>query len=181
RRRSSGGRFERHRDVPRVAPSSSGIGSGCSTAARNGRRPYFTSEIRMTADQAQAVAAALGQQLQSEWMTTVKVIEAIPEANKNWKPEPKSRSAWELATHLAESDVWFLDSVAKQQFGAPQPSGAQTIAELVSWYKAQMPAKLEHVMAMEGAPLAAVVDFFGMKMPNAQYLVFCAVHGAHHR
>ena len=135
----------------------------------------------MTADQAQAVAAALGQQLQSEWMTTVKVIEAIPEANKNWKPEAKSRSAWELATHLAESDVWFLDSVAKQQFGAPQPSGAQSIAELAAWYKAQMPAKLEHVLGMDGAHLAAIVDFFGMKMPNAQYLVFCAVHGAHHR
>ena len=71
--------------------------------------------------------------------------------------------------------------MAKQQFGAPQPSGAQTIAELAAWYKAQMPAKLEHVLAMDGAHLAAIVDFFGMKMPNAQYLVFCAVHGAHHR
>ena len=99
----------------------------------------------MTADQAQAVAAALGQQLQNEWMTTVKVIEAIPEGNKDWKPDPKSRSAWELAVHLAESDVWFLESVAKQQFGAPQPSGAQTIAELAAWYKTQMPAKLEDV------------------------------------
>ena len=50
----------------------------------------------MTPDQAQAVAIALGQQLQNEWMTTVKVIEAIPEVNKTWKPEEKSRSAWEL-------------------------------------------------------------------------------------
>jgi uncharacterized damage-inducible protein DinB len=135
----------------------------------------------MTADQAKTVAAALGQQLQQEWMTTVKVIEAIPEENKAWKPDVKSRSAWELAVHLAESDVWFLDSVAKQEFGAPAPSGATTVAELAAWYKSQMPAKLEHVLAMDGAKLSPIVDFYGMKLPNAHYLVFCAVHGAHHR
>lgn len=135
----------------------------------------------MTADQAKAVAGALGQQLQQEWMTTVKVIEAIPEANKDWKPEAKSRSAWELAVHLAESDVWFLDSVLNQKFGKPVPSGAQTISDLSAWYKTHMPAKLEHVLAMEGAKLSPEVDFYGMKLPNAHYLVFCAVHGAHHR
>jgi uncharacterized damage-inducible protein DinB len=135
----------------------------------------------MTADQAKAVAETLGQQLQQEWMTTVRVIEAIPEGNKDWKPEEKSRSAWELAVHLAETDVWFLESVKQQQFGAPSPSGATTVAELAAWYKAQMPKHLEQVLALEGAQLAPIVDFYGMKLPNAHYLVFCAVHGAHHR
>jgi uncharacterized damage-inducible protein DinB len=135
----------------------------------------------MTPDQAKAVAATLGQQLQQEWMTTVKVIEAIPEGNKTWKPDPKARSAWELAVHLAESDVWFLESVANQSFGAPTPSGASTITELAAWYKAHMPAKLERVLALEGPALSPVIDFYGTKLPNAHYLVFCAVHGAHHR
>jgi uncharacterized damage-inducible protein DinB len=135
----------------------------------------------MTADQAKAVAEALGQQIQQEWMTTVKVLEAVPEGKKDWKPQEKSRSAWELATHLAESDVWFLDGVINQQFGTPSPSGAGTIAQLVEWYKAQMPNRLERVLAMDGSKLAAIVDFFGMKLPNAQYLVWQAVHNAHHR
>lgn len=135
----------------------------------------------MTADQAKAVATALGQQLQQEWMTTVKVIEAIPEANKDWKPAESSRSAWQLATHLAETDVWFLDSVLNQKFGAPAPSGATTVAELSAWYKAQMPAKLERVLALDAAHLATVMPFYHLQMPNAQYLVFCACHGAHHR
>src|SRR5262245_35254874 len=104
----------------------------------------------MTAQEAKTIAETLGQQLQNEWMTTVKVLEAIPEGNKDWKPDPKARSAWELAVHLAESDVWFLDSIAKQQFGEPAPSGANTIAELASWYKKHMPAKLERVLAMDG-------------------------------
>jgi hypothetical protein len=53
----------------------------------------------MTADQAKAVAEALGQQIQHEWMTTVKVLEAVPEARKDWKPR-RSRVRRELATHL---------------------------------------------------------------------------------
>ena len=135
----------------------------------------------MTADQAKAVAGALGQQIQFEWMTTVKVLEAVPEDKKDWKPADQSRSAWELAVHLAESDVWFLEGVLNQQFGEPAASGATTVAQLVDWYKAHMPNRLERVLAMDGAKLATIVDFFGMKMPNAQYLVFQAVHNAHHR
>ena len=135
----------------------------------------------MTEDQAMAVAGSLGLQLQQEYATTARVIRAIPEANKHWKPEEKSRSAWELAVHLAETDVWFLDSVVHQHFGSPVPSGATTIAELAAWYKTHMPAKLEQVLALDGAHLAPEVTFYNFKMPNAQYLVFCAVHGAHHR
>ena len=135
----------------------------------------------MTEDQAMAVAGSLGQQLQQEYATTVRVIGAIPEANKHWKPETKSRTAWELAVHLAEADVWFLESVIQRAFGAPAPSGADTLAELVAWYRAQMPAKLEQIRSMDGAALAQMVDFYGTKMPNAHFLVFCAVHGAHHR
>ena len=91
------------------------------------------------------------------------------------------RSAWELAVHLAETDVWFLESVVHQHFGVPIPSGATTIAELSAWYKAHLPAKLEQVLALDGAQLAPEVTFYNYKMPNAQYLIFCAVHGAHHR
>ena len=61
----------------------------------------------MTPQEARAAANVIGTQLQHEWMTRARVIAAIPEANKDWKPEPKSRSAWDLAVHLAGADVWF--------------------------------------------------------------------------
>ncbi|HUR33294.1 MAG TPA: DinB family protein [Vicinamibacterales bacterium] len=136
----------------------------------------------MTADQAAAVAETLGQHVQQEWITTVKVVEAIPEDQKQYKPDPKSRSAWELAVHLCLSDVWFLNGVVTQDF-SPQEERAPSgdIKGLVEWYKQQMPKLLEQVLAMEGAKLAAVVDFYGMKLVNAQMLVWQAVHNAHHR
>jgi len=136
----------------------------------------------MTADQAVAVAQSLGQQIQQEWMTTVKVIEAIPEDKKSYKPDPKGRSAWELAVHLCISDVWFLNGVLKQNFSPHgEDAPADTVKGLVDWYKHEMPKALEHVLALDGVKLAAIVDFYGMKMPNAQFLVWQAVHNAHHR
>lgn len=136
----------------------------------------------MTADQAHAVAQALGQQIQQEWMTTVKVVEAIPEDKKSYKPDPKGRSAWDLAVHLCLSDVWFLNGVVTQDFTPREDvPPAPTVKGLVEWYKHQMPSALEKVLALDGLKLAAIVEFFGMKMPNAQYLVWQAVHNAHHR
>jgi uncharacterized damage-inducible protein DinB len=136
----------------------------------------------MTADQAKAVTETMGQQIQQEWMTTVKVLEAIPEDKKSWKPAEASRSAWDLAVHIALSDVWFLNGVLTQSFApGPQDAPAPTVSGLVDWYKKAMPRLLEQVQAMEPAKLAATVDFFGMKMPNASFLVWQAVHNAHHR
>ncbi len=130
----------------------------------------------MTADQAHALAQVLGQQIQQEWPTTVKVIEAIPEDKKSYKPDPKGRSAWELAVHMCRSDVWFLNGVLTHDFsphGETPP--ADTVKGLADWYKHEMPKALEHVLALDGAKLAVMVDFFGMKKPNAEFLVFQAV------
>lgn len=136
----------------------------------------------MHADQAKALAEVVGQQIQQEWIVTVKVIEAIPEDKKNYKPDPKSRSAWELAVHMCLADVWFLNGVVKKDF-APhgEEPPAPTVKGLAEWYKREMPRALESVLALDGASLATTVDFFGSKVPNAQCLLWQAVHNAHHR
>ncbi len=141
----------------------------------------------MTPQEARAAANVIGTQLQHEWMTTVKVIEAIPDANKDWKPDPKSRSAWELALHLAGADVWFLTSIADGKF-ANDPDGdaklraaAPTPAKLADWYKHEFPKRLEQVLALPDVRLTEVIDFYGMKNPALVYLNFALVHGVHHR
>ena len=77
----------------------------------------------MTADQAKAVAEVLGQQIQQEWMTTVKVVEAIPEGKKDWKPAPTAARPGISPCTSAVSDVWFLNGVLTSNF-APGPTGA---------------------------------------------------------
>lgn len=141
----------------------------------------------MTAQEARAAANVIGTQLQHEWMTTAKVIGAIPEANKDWRPEPKSRSAWELAVHLAGADIWFLQSVLNGRFER-DPEGdaklraqAPTPAALAEWYRHAFPKVLEQVLAMPDHRFAEVIDFYGMKNPAIVYMNFALVHGVHHR
>jgi uncharacterized damage-inducible protein DinB len=141
----------------------------------------------MTPQEARAAANVIGTQLQHEWMTTAKVIEAIPDASKDWKPDGRSRSAWELALHLAGADIWFLTSIAAGMF-ANDPDGdaklraaAPTPQKLADWYKHEFPKRLEQVLALPDHRLTEVIEFFGMKNPALVYLNFALVHGVHHR
>jgi uncharacterized damage-inducible protein DinB len=137
----------------------------------------------MKPEEAKAAAGLVGQQLQNEWMTTFKVLSAIPEGNKDYKPEPNSRAAFELATHLAGADVWFLNGVLNGKFEDPSTSEPKlgSVKELGDWYKQNFPKALEQVLAMDGAKLSQIVDFYGMKMPAVNYILFALVHMVHHR
>lgn len=141
----------------------------------------------MTPHEARAAVNVIGTQLQHEWMTTVKVLEAIPEGNKDWKPEGKGRSAWDLAVHLAGADIWFLNAILDGKF-TNDPDGdaklkavAPTPAKLADWYKHEFPKKLEQVLALPDTKFTEIIDFYGMKNPALVYLNFCLVHGVHHR
>lgn len=136
----------------------------------------------MHADQAKAVAEVIGQGLQGEWMHTYKAINAIPDANKDYKPETNSRTAFDLAHHIAICDVGFLHAVAANSFGVfPAKCDAKNIPELAAWYKAEMPKALEKVLALDGNHLCQTVEAFGMKLPSVNYLMFCNNHMIHHR
>lgn len=141
----------------------------------------------MTPQEGRAAANVIGTQLQHEWMTTAKVIAAIPDANKDWKPEAKSRSAWDLAVHLAGADIWFLDSILSGAFtsdgdgDAKLKAAVQTPAALADWYKHEFPKRLEQVLALPDHKFTDVIEFYGMKNPAVVYLNFALVHGVHHR
>ena len=105
----------------------------------------------MKPDQAKAVAEVIGQNLQGEWMHTYKAINAVPDAKKDFKPEANSRSAWDLAKHIAMCDVGFLHAVAANDFSVfPAKCGADTIPELADWYKHEMAKALEKVLTLDG-------------------------------
>lgn len=141
----------------------------------------------MTAQEARAAANVIGTQLQHEWMTTAKVLAAIPDGNKEWKPDPKSRSAWDLAVHLAGADIWFMNAILDGKFtndpegDAKLKAAAPTPAALADWYKHEFPKKLEQVLALPDHKFTEIIDFYGMKNPAIVYMNFALVHGVHHR
>jgi uncharacterized damage-inducible protein DinB len=136
----------------------------------------------MNADQAKVVGGVMGQTLQREWMQTYKVINAVPDAKKDYKPADNSRTAWDLAHHIAIADVGFLHAVAANSFSVfPAKTSAKSIPELADWYKHEMPKALEKVLTLDGNHLSQIVEAFGMKLPSFNYLIFCNNHMIHHR
>jgi len=125
---------------------------------------------------------------EGEFPVTCKVLAAVPDDKRTYRPDEKSRSAWELATHIATSDIWFADSIVTGQFvfdpeRAKQRSAQfSTIQDVVDFYKKEFPAAIGRLRAMTPEQLAATVDFFGMmQRPGVTYLGFANNHSVHHR
>ncbi len=139
-------------------------------------------------EHAQAVAAAMAALWESELPATARVLSAVLDDKHDYRPHPKSRSAWELATHIATADVWFLDCIERGEFefDAEAASKAQaqfgTAADVVAFYEAQVPGRLARLRAMSAEQLAQSVDFFGMmQMSRAQWIGRAGNHSLHHR
>ena len=123
--------------------------------------------------------------LARETETTKKVLAAVPDGKKDYRPDPNARTAWELAWHLANTDVQFMDGIADLKFNMAARSEMEkpkTVEELVDWYDKNMKRGAVRVRALSGAQLMTPVDFLGVyNLPAAFYLGFLNNHSIHHR
>jgi uncharacterized damage-inducible protein DinB len=115
--------------------------------------------------------------------TGKKVIAAVPDDAASYRPDPNARTARELAWHLANSDIQFLDGIADLNFGMDTPEHKpQTSAEVVAWYAENVERGLARVASMTPEQLVTPVNFFGVfNMPAVLYLGFLNNHHIHHR
>ncbi|MGD0416113.1 MAG: DinB family protein [Terriglobales bacterium] len=115
---------------------------------------------------------------------TKRVLAAVPEGKRDYRPDPHARTAWELAWHIANTDVQFLDAIADLKFDMANPAQADkpaTVAELVDWYDKNMKRGLDRVHALSAAQLLTPVQFFTFNFPAVFYLGFLNNHSIHHR
>lgn len=122
--------------------------------------------------------------IENESKTTRKVIAAVPEAKRDYKPDANSRSALELAWHIALTDVWFLESIANGEFKpeGEKPGDIKTIADVLAWHDKNFPAAVAQVKTLPPEKLTQTVSFYGMfNHPAVVYLMFLNNHRIHHR
>jgi uncharacterized damage-inducible protein DinB len=144
-----------------------------------------TAEQGLTTDFATAYREMMLQGFAGEVNTTKKVLSAIPEDKKDFRPEPHARTAWELAWHIANTDVQFLDGIADGQFKMESPAETdkpKTIEELLSWYDRNIARSSARVRELTPEQLMSPIEFFGVfNLPAAFYLGFLNNHSIHHR
>jgi uncharacterized damage-inducible protein DinB len=114
---------------------------------------------------------------------TKRVIAAVPDAKSDYRPDEHARTAKELAWHIANTDVQFLDGIAELNFKMESPENKpQSSAEVVSWYEENISRGIARVAAMTPEQLLTPVEFFGVfNLPAALYLGFLNNHSIHHR
>ena len=72
-------------------------------------------------------------QIRGEYKTTCRVIEAIPADQVEYKPDPKAKSAMELAKHLASSEIFFMTGAANGVFNREDAAIPESVKTPVSF------------------------------------------------
>ncbi|MBI4475471.1 MAG: DinB family protein [Acidobacteria bacterium] len=122
------------------------------------------------------------QSIKQELEITKKVLAAVPDDKSSYKPEPKAKTAHELAWHIATADIWFFDGILAGEFTmGDEPPAPKTIAEIVNHYETNMRDRISKLAELPAEKLAKVISFFGMEFPAVVYLSFLTHHTAHHR
>jgi len=139
---------------------------------------------QLTPEFALGLRAIMLDGFKNEAKTTLRVIAAVPNEKSSYKPDPCARNAQELAWHLANSDIQFLDGIADLKFdiGAAPADKPTDIAGIVAWYDRNLQRSIARVEAMSAEQLLTPVNFFGVfNMPAVFYLGFLNNHSIHHR
>jgi uncharacterized damage-inducible protein DinB len=123
--------------------------------------------------------------LKNESKITKKIIAAVPAAKCEYRPDPVSKSAIELAKHIAAADNRFLEGVVNGVFEASAgaiPESVKTPAEIAAWYEERFTKNFEALTKLSGEQLVKIVDFRGMfQRPAVTFVVMGLHHTVHHR
>ena len=120
------------------------------------------------------------ERIRDEHACTSKVFANLHDGD--WRPDLKSRSARELAWHIAHSERWFVSALASLKFeGGQDGPPPATVSEIIAFYNSGFEAELSRLATLTGEQLLQLTDFFGMNLPAYTLLNFAQIHTIHHR
>lgn len=123
--------------------------------------------------------------VKNEHRLTRSVIEAIPLANLDHRPDPYSKTAMELAWHIVAAEQRFYSGIVSGAFDFTpihRPENVQTPAQIGQWYGESFARIFEKFTQLSGEQLVRIIDFRGMfQLPAVGYFRFSLHHTIHHR
>ena len=123
--------------------------------------------------------------LKNEHRITRSVIEAIPQSQSDYRPDPNSKTAMELAWHVVAAEHRFYGGIVAGAFDFTpihRPEIVRTPVEIAQWYDDSFARNFDAFPNLSGEQLAKIVDFRGMfQLPAVAYFTFSLHHTIHHR
>lgn len=116
----------------------------------------------------------------NESKTTSKVLSRIPEGS-DYRPDPKSRTAQEIAWQIVNEEKMIIDALESGVFAwAPAPTPA-TMKEICEAYDGQSVRISERLEALPAERWDATLEFFGKKRPASPMAWSFLFDIVHHR
>ena len=123
--------------------------------------------------------------LKNEHRITKSVIDVIPLDQGDYRPDGISKSALDLAWHIAATEMRFMDALPAGEFDfgpRPRPDSLKNSRDLSGWYTENFEARFEKLTKLSSEQLVKIVDFRGLfQLPAVMYLDFVLHHSIHHR
>jgi uncharacterized damage-inducible protein DinB len=123
--------------------------------------------------------------VKNEQRTTHAVIEAIPATSNDYRPDPNSKTALELAWHITAAEHRFYSGIIAGAFDFTpnhRPETVKTGPQIAQWYGDSFAYNFEKLAKLKGDELLRIIDFRGLfELPAVAYLNFSLDHTIHHR
>lgn len=121
----------------------------------------------------------------TEHRTTKAVIEAIPLAKGDYRPDPNSKSAIELAWHIVAAEHRFLAGISAGAFDFTpihRPETVKNSVEIANWFEQSFTSNFQKLTTLTAEQAVKIMDFRGLfELPAVTYLRFSLNHTIHHR
>jgi uncharacterized damage-inducible protein DinB len=123
--------------------------------------------------------------IHAERPVTKAVIAAIPPDKADFRPDPVTRTAIDLAWHIVTAENRFFEAVAAGVFDLTpwdRPASVRTPADINAWYDERSARAVERLTRLSGDELVRIIDFRGLfQFPAVIYLRLGLDHSIHHR
>lgn len=121
-----------------------------------------------------------------EAANTVKVLQALPPAQYDFRPDAGGRSLGELAWHLAEGDAYISYGIERGEFTMnakpPNIERPRTVDALAPGYERVHREAVERIRTLKPEDLDRTIPFFVGSMTIREMLWSAMLaHGIHHR
>lgn len=117
---------------------------------------------------------------EDESRTTRKVLARIPEGS-DYRPDPKSRTASEIAWQIVCEEKMIMDALESGTAEWKPPPGPATIKELLEVYDTQSADIIRRWKALPAAKWEGTLEFFGGQRPASPMAWSFLFDIVHHR
>jgi uncharacterized damage-inducible protein DinB len=115
-----------------------------------------------------------------ESQTTSKVLGRIPDGS-TYKPDPKSRTAQEIAWQIVCEETMLIDALESGKASWSPPTTPQSMQDVLAAYHERSAQIAERLKALPAERWAGQLDFFGKSRPAAPMAWSFLFDIVHHR